>query len=167
MVWNPAEERYARSPGKDAAAAIFNEPHTVGITRDVELARPGSWGGSLFNYRPPQFGFSRGEQRLLFSAFSGMTDGELSDDLGKSLSTIKNTWRSIYNRVAECLPELVPDDSHANAQNSDRGRESAAVCWLTSASIPKNFVRCRKSFCSRRGIRPNIVPICHGDWASQ
>ena len=48
--------------------------------------------GSLFVYRPPQFGFSRAEQRLLLAALHGGTDRELSGDLGISLATVKKTW---------------------------------------------------------------------------
>jgi hypothetical protein len=109
---------------------IIKEPHVVGVTRGIEQKRTGSWVGGLFEYHPPQFGFSRGEQRLLLSALSGQTDMELSDELGTSLSPVKSTWRSIYNRVASRLPELVPDDSQTNAQNSDRGRQKRR-CLLT------------------------------------
>jgi hypothetical protein len=40
-----------------------NEPRDSGISR--ELALSGSWLGALFAHRPPQFGFTRGEQGLL------------------------------------------------------------------------------------------------------
>ena len=94
------------------------------MLREVSSKRGPVHGLVAFSkYHPPQFGFSRGEQRLLLSALSGQTDMELSDELGTSLSPVKSTWRSIYNRVASRLPELVPDDSQTNPQNSDRGRE--------------------------------------------
>ena len=99
------------------------EPHIAGITREMALKPPGSWIGSLFLNQPPQFGFSVGEQRLLRSALTGGTDEELSDELGVSLSSIKKTWRSAYDRVAACQPELIPSDSQSNGETSKRGRD--------------------------------------------
>lgn len=122
LLWDPALGRYVESLEK-TPQEIIKEPHVIGVTRGIEQKRTGSWVGGLFEYHPPQFGFSRGEQRLLLSALSGMTDGELSGDLGTSVSTVKNTWRSIYNRVASRLPELFSDDSHADVQIPERGRE--------------------------------------------
>ena len=122
MLWNPALSRYVESLEEDPQE-ILTKPHIVGVTREIEHRRPGTWVGTLFEYRPPQFDFSRSEQRLLLSALSGRTDEELSSDLGKSLSTVKNTWRSIHNRAASRLPELFPDHSPADLRFSGRGKE--------------------------------------------
>jgi DNA-binding NarL/FixJ family response regulator len=73
-------------------------------------------------YEAPQFGFSRSEQRLLLSALAGGTDEELSNELGVSLSAIKQTWRSIYRRVVTRNPELIPSDSQEGREGSTRGR---------------------------------------------
>jgi hypothetical protein len=43
--------------------------------------------------------------------------------LGTSLSTVKNTWRSIYNRAAARLPDLFPDHARADLRLSQRGKE--------------------------------------------
>lgn len=102
---------------------LLLEPHIVGLTREMALKQLGSWIGSLFLYQPPQFGFSGSEQRLLLSALAGGTDEELSDDLGISLSTVKKTWRSAYDRVAACLPELIPNNSQPDSEASKRGRD--------------------------------------------
>ena len=48
--------------------------------------------------------------RLLSSAIGGGTDEELSDELG-----VKKTWRIIYDRVATCMPELIPSNEQAGA----------------------------------------------------
>ena len=81
LLWNPSEGRYAPcSEGKHQE--VVKQPHIVGMTRDDESSRPGSWVGILFNYHPPKCGFSRGEQRLLVSALSGGTDEELSRSSG-------------------------------------------------------------------------------------
>ena len=61
----------------DDLDAIVAKPHLIGMTRELALARTGSWIGSLFLlYQPPQIGFSRSEQRLLLSAMHGRTDQE-------------------------------------------------------------------------------------------
>ena len=122
LLWNPSGSRYAHfSEGKHQE--VIRRPHIVGVTRDVEFGRAGSWVGTLFDYHPPQIGFSRGERRLLLSALSGGTDKEVHDVLGASLSTVKNTWRSIYNRAALRLPELFVDHSKTDVRSSERGKE--------------------------------------------
>jgi len=122
LLWDTTIGRYVGSLEK-TPQEIIKEPHVIGVTRGIEQKRTGSWVGGPFEYHPPQFGFSRGEQRLLLSALSGGTDMELSGDLGTSVSTVKNTWRSIYNRVASHLPELFSDHVDVDAQISERGRE--------------------------------------------
>jgi hypothetical protein len=44
-------------------------------------------------------------------------------DLTGSLFAVKNTWRSIYNRVALSWAEIIPNHVHAEASASDRGKE--------------------------------------------
>ena len=122
LLWNPARGRYVESLDKDPRE-ILREPHLVGVTREIERGRPGTWVGALFDYHPPQLGFSPSEQRLLLSALSDRTDEELSEELGTSLSTVKNTWRSIYNRAASRLPNLFPDHPRADLRLSQRGKE--------------------------------------------
>ena len=122
LLWDPALGHYVESLEKDPQE-IISKPHIIGVTREMERRRPGTWVGALFEYHPPLLGFTRSEQRLLLSALSGRTDEELSDDLGKSLSTVKNMWRSIHNRAASHLPELFQDHSQAGAGIPQRGRE--------------------------------------------
>lgn len=99
---------------------IIRKPHVFGLTRELALKQPCMWTGSLFVlYRAPQFGFSRSEQRLLLSAFDGGTDLELADRLGISLDTVRKEWRAIYDRVAACSPDLIPD--HAAMDREDGG----------------------------------------------
>jgi hypothetical protein len=122
FLLNPEDGSYRDFKGK-ALHDILLEPHIVGLTREMALKQHGSWIGSLFLYQPPQFGFSRSEQRLLLSALPGGTDEELSDDLGISVSAVKKTWRSAYDRVAACQPELIPGNSVSGSETSKRGRD--------------------------------------------
>ena len=94
------------------------------MSRDLALRHGASWVGSLFvNYAPPQFCFSRSEQRLLSLALEGGTDEELSDELCVSLFAVKKTWRVIYDRVGACWPELVPSNEQADTLIQDRGKQ--------------------------------------------
>ncbi len=65
----------------------IGESSYCGITREWNLGRPGSWVGSLFDYHPPRFYFSAGEQRLLIAAMSSPngTSQALAKKLGVSL----------------------------------------------------------------------------------
>jgi len=69
MLLSAAGGRYADSPDKPLHE-VSAEPHVVGLTRELALARFGTWIGSLFVYQPPQFGFRPSEQRLLLSTWS-------------------------------------------------------------------------------------------------
>jgi hypothetical protein len=108
--------------GDRSLGEFFKIPHYVGLTRKVALSRPGAWAGSLFVYQAPQCRFRPSEQRLLLAALRGRTDQELADDLGISLSAVKKTWLSIYNRVSTYLPSLFPNHV-AVQEEGERGRE--------------------------------------------
>jgi hypothetical protein len=110
LLWHGSDGRYGDFWDEDLNN-LLRTPHIHGMTRELALARPGSWIGSLFLYQPPLCGFSRSEQRLLLAALEGGTDENLSDTLAISRDTVKKTWRLIYERVAACLPELVPGNS--------------------------------------------------------
>lgn len=124
LYWNPARQRY-ETTSPESAETFAARPHLVGITRELESVRPGSWIGTLFNYSPPQFGFSRGEQQLLLTALTSFrgTDQELAIALRLSVPTVKKMWGSIYRRVADCDPGLVPDPMLAESGTRERGRE--------------------------------------------
>ena len=108
LYWDPKSARYVKSL-KNGAGQFVKNPHVVGITRELELGRPGSWVGSLFDYQPPRFYFSAGEQRMLMRAISDPTgtNTALAKILRVSLPTVKKMWLSIYDRVVEIAPELI------------------------------------------------------------
>jgi len=122
LFWDPAESRYVNSLRKNAEKFV-RKPHVVGITRELELGRLGSWVGTLFDYQPPRFGFSRSEQRMLLAALAGRsgTDKELAAALGVSLSTIKKMWLSVYRRTTDVQPKAFRDRARSEAH--ERGKE--------------------------------------------
>jgi DNA-binding CsgD family transcriptional regulator len=123
LWWDPIEARYRDDVLADPPAFI-GQPHVVGITREIEARRRApSWVGELFQHRSPRLGFSRGEQRLLFSALRGMTDEELSASLGLSIPTIKKRWLSIYTRASAHLEALTPAGDVGSSDRTPRGKE--------------------------------------------
>jgi hypothetical protein len=99
----------------------------LGVTRDLEIKRQGSWTaswvGALFDYHPPMLGFSPREQRLLSCALTGATDEHLAEMLETSLAAVKKIWVAIYHRVESSVSELIPDSLRSEIPASGRGRE--------------------------------------------
>jgi hypothetical protein len=96
----------------------------VGARRDMDCNDwAASWIGTLFDYRPPVFGFSPSEQRLLTIALTGATDEQLTGTLGISLSAVKKIWISIHRRVRDRMPDLIPETVGSDLPASGRGQE--------------------------------------------
>jgi hypothetical protein len=125
-LWDPLAGGYTSTLRTDPSA-IVSKPHVVGVTRDLEFKRQGYWGaswvGALFDHHPPRLGLNRSEQRLLTCALPGPTDEQLAEMLGTSLPAVKKMWVSIYRRVEEFLPGLIPDLLPSDIPAAGRGRE--------------------------------------------
>lgn len=124
FLWQAAESCYhdARSQPFEK---LFEKPFLLGATRELASGKGavlGTWLSSLFCYEPPRIYFRPAEQRLLEAALRGLTDEQLGDELGISLSAVKKTWRSAYNRASQAsLPELAL--SATGGAETKRGRE--------------------------------------------
>ena len=125
-LWDPLAGGYTSILGRDPRE-IVSKPHIAGLTRDLERKRDsnwaGTWVGALFDYHPPIVGFSRSEQRLLSFALQGQTDEHLAELLGTSLPAVKKMWVSIYRRLEDSLPALIPDSFQSDTAPGGRGRE--------------------------------------------
>ncbi len=114
LFWDPESAKYVKSL-KRSGEDFARKPHVVGITRELEFERPGSWIGVLFDYQAPRIWFSPAEQRMLRAAISSRTETNpvLAKKLGVSLPTVKKLWLSVYARVADHAPEVMagPDKS--------------------------------------------------------
>jgi hypothetical protein len=125
-LWDPTVGSYT-STLNNGSSEIFGSPHILGITRDLEFKGrakwAGSWVGALFDYHPPTLGFNPREQRLLSCAIQGATDEHLAGMLGTSLPAVKKTWVSIYRRVEDQLPGLMPESVQSDSPVAVRGRE--------------------------------------------
>jgi DNA-binding CsgD family transcriptional regulator len=122
LLWSGTAGGYVVPPPESRKSLVW-EPHILGLTRELALDQVGSWVGSLFIYQPPQFGLRPSEQRLLMTALEGGTDEELAKELGISLSAVKKAWRTLYHRIAENRPALIPDDSARKRWTGTRGKE--------------------------------------------
>lgn len=83
---------------------------------------PSSTVSMLFNYSQPQVLYSNAERRLLDLAVDGLTDGEIAAELDVSANTIKQTWRSIYERTLRKVPLALGGAGQA-ALDGVRGQE--------------------------------------------
>jgi hypothetical protein len=152
--WDPFAGAYTstltKTPGE-----ILASPHVLGMTRELDAERgtwSGSWVGNLFDYHPPNLGLSRGEQRMLSIALPGATDETLAERMNISLSAVKKVWISIYRRVEESLPELVPDSDQMEFPVSVRGREKRRSVLAYLREHPEELRPFSRSGARVRGV---------------
>ena len=120
--WDPLRGGYISSM-RETPADILRRPHVLGVSRDLDRGElMGSWAGVLFDYHPPVLGLSESEQRLLVSALTGVTDEQLAETLGISLSAIKKRWISIHRRAQDAKPELTSTDVPASGRGKEKRR---------------------------------------------
>lgn len=125
----PSDGRYAEY-FEPIEHDVAKSPLMAGITRELAERSPGSWVGSLFQYEPPRFGFSRSEQKLLRSALAGATDEELTDELGVSRGAVKRAWSAIYERVSALFPQLAENGDEGDAQTRGKQRRHHLLAYL-------------------------------------
>jgi DNA-binding CsgD family transcriptional regulator len=120
LVFNPASGRHEKFP-EPITADWVGRPHVAGLNRESAETQLGSWAASMFRYQPPRIGFTESQQRLLMAALQGGSNQELADQLGVSAFAVKRTWRAIYDRASDRIPELVADP--APDSRPGRGKE--------------------------------------------
>jgi DNA-binding CsgD family transcriptional regulator len=124
FLWNFGSACYIDRSQEDPIK-IIGKPHVLGISREIEVRRPGTWVGTLFEYSPPKIGLSRAEQQLVMAALRNMssTDQNLADALNVSVPTVKKTWLSIYRRASTCLPRVISNGTPSDFDSAQRGKE--------------------------------------------
>lgn len=124
FLWDPLCQRYDPNVNGKDIESITQTPFLIGVSRALALEHLGRWTSLLFAWSRPEAGFSPGQQRLLAAALQGTKDEELSRELTVAPSTVKHTWRAIFNRTKRLLPDLLPDDSEESlSHEGQRGRE--------------------------------------------
>jgi hypothetical protein len=128
LFWDCAQERYVDAHNFDVEE-VLQRPFILGAT--PETARQHlSWTTTLFQYTPPRINPKPAEQKLLSAAIRGLKDEELSCELGVSLSFIKKTWSSIYNRAAEKLPELSLEIAAGSVPQRGKEKKQRVLAYL-------------------------------------
>jgi hypothetical protein len=122
---------------------VIKGPQLVGLTAEMAHRMKASWISTLFNYEPPRFVFTRGEQRLLTCAL----DGEQTKRSPISWASLcplsrKHGARCISEWSPMALP-LFPRTQGGLREKADAERRKKLTSWHTYASIPKNSVRFR------------------------
>lgn len=102
-------------------------PYLLRVTRAAALAKVGSVVSYAFSYIPPRCFFSAGEQELLCLALRGVEVAELSRILNVTHWTVQKRWQSIFQRVEQNLPGLLPAVASAKQQAGKRGSEKQRV----------------------------------------
>jgi len=97
-------------------------PIIVGIDRSEALAIPGTTLASVFDFAAPILFLSAGEQDVMIQALLGRTDEEIAEQLCVSFATIRKRWASVYDKVADTLPDLFVDQDDSRRSREKRRR---------------------------------------------
>jgi len=81
----------------------------VAMTREDAFSVSGSVAGPVFSYQRPIFGLRVPEKQLIAEALKGGTDNEIAARMNLSLAAVKKRWASLFEKVAEVRPDLLPD----------------------------------------------------------
>jgi hypothetical protein len=98
-------------------------PYLMHADSETAAAAEGTAASRLFDYAPPRFRFSAPEQETLWSALMDLSNREIERESCIGPDALKKRWESIYRRVFELDPCLLP-----GILGQTRGREKRA--WL-------------------------------------
>jgi len=96
-------------------------PTLLGLDRAGALETENYWLGRLFSYFPPRFYFTEPQRQILLLAREGYTDAEIATMVGAKADAIKKRWVSIYQRVSEVFPHILPN-SGAMGRGAEKRR---------------------------------------------
>jgi hypothetical protein len=136
LLWRSEDGRYVEA-GDLNLEKLIHCPFIMGANRELATRRMGTWASTLFLYNPPCIYFRPAEQRLLRAALKGSTDNELSNELSVSLSFVKKTWHSIYERASDNVPGLQLD--RMDDETSQRGKEKKQRILAYVRSYPEEL----------------------------
>ena len=105
-VWR----RVAEFPERERALLLLTVPDALSVS--------GSLAGPLFDYHEPLLRLRDTEKQLLAEALKGGTDKELAAKLNLSMPTVKKRWASLFDRIAEVRPDLLPESDRRESAES-------------------------------------------------
>lgn len=91
-----------------AETPSLEHPFLLAIDREEMETAAGARMASLFTDYPRRLALKRIHIELLTHALTGMTDDEMAAAMSLSPSAVKKRWRSVYERVDERAPGLLP-----------------------------------------------------------
>ena len=99
-------------------------PFLMGLTRKEAFAMEGYVMSHYFSHSLPRFGFNSSEQDMLIlcQSLPNATNQTLASSLKVSLSSVKNGWASIYLRVRDVAPGLLPSVAEDNTRGPEKRR---------------------------------------------
>ncbi|WP_183042013.1 hypothetical protein [Rhizobium sp. AG855] len=105
-------------PGQDVGrvAMVMERSETMPLF-------PNSPATMLFQFVPPQIGFSPSERRILHLALEGLSDGDLASELSISPHTLKRSWRVIFDRALSAAPLIFGSLAEPRDSQGVRGQE--------------------------------------------
>jgi hypothetical protein len=128
FLWNSDLGCYSEARCADALE-LMQKPFALGADHQT-ATRHLNWTSTVFHYRQPCIFFRPAEQRLLLAALRGLKDEELSDALGVSLSFVKKTWSSIYERSVAKAPELRLDLSDGSFHQRGKEKKQRVLSYV-------------------------------------
>lgn len=99
---------------------------------EIKSRSPGLAVTHAFEFAEPRCGFSRGEQRVLARAIEGLTDQEIAGDLGTTSNAVKQTWRSIYERISDRVPGILGTASSLEAGKRGPEKRRRVIAYVES-----------------------------------
>lgn len=88
------------------------------LTEKEAFSVSGSIAAPLFRYREPVLGLRDTEKQLLAEAMNGDPDNELAARMNLSLAAVKKRWATLFDRIAEVRPELLPHTERGDWRES-------------------------------------------------
>ena len=103
------------------------------LTAEEAFSTSGSVAAPLFQYQEPVLHLRNTEKELLSEAMHGETDNELAARMNLSLPSIKKRWASLFDRIADVRPDLLPDAEHRGLhENRGPQKKHRILAYLRS-----------------------------------
>ena len=92
----------------------------------------------LFRSEPARFAFTESQRRLLLEAQQHKTDAGIAAACGISVSAVKKTWASIFERASELIDEL-PMEHAVDRSGTVRGVQKRHVLLTYLIAHPEEL----------------------------
>lgn len=146
--FGPIQSSYVESSGVWRVVRRFAESNRIFalMTRQDALTISGSIASNLFQYRQPVLGLRECERYLLAEALSYRSDVELGKKLNLSPATIKKRWQSLFEKMVEVKPDLLPaEENHRERLSRGLQKRHYLLAYVHSHPQELRPYRCRTS----------------------